>query len=56
MTHILEHVPAPGRYPEGSKITEIYSILGPAAEDIHGVIDKRRRMTFPSNRDISNAL
>lgn len=56
MTHVLEHVPAPRRYPKGSKITEVYSILSPTTEDVHGVVDQRRRMALSSNRNVPNTF
>lgn len=54
--HVLEHVPAPGRYPEGGQIPEINTFLGATTKDIHGVIDKRCGMALARNGYVADAI
>ncbi len=41
---------------EGCKVSQISTLLGSSTKNIHHVVYDRRRMAFPRNGDVSDAV
>jgi hypothetical protein len=56
MSHVLKHVPSTGRDAEGGKIPQINALLRTASKNVHGIIDKRRRMALSRYWYVANTV